>query len=251
VNLYDEGASATLLQADDRIYVRPQPSYHPPRQVEVRGEVLRPGFYAVEETGTPLTEIIERAGGFTDRASLTEAILTRRWQQEKEDPEFERLRLMTPDKMSKIEYQYYRLRAQEYQGLVSLDLQALCVLGDSSQNILLRDQDLLEVPAQTKTIRVLGQVNRPGFLDYEPGESYRYYISESGGYAWNAAQSKARIIKAVSGIWVKPGKTQIEVGDTIFIPAKADIDSWLIFKDIMLVATQIATLYLIAVSASK
>ena len=251
VNLDAEGAFSTPLQADDRIYVRPQPSYHPLRQVEVRGEVLRPGFYAVEETGTPIAEIIERAGGFTDRASLTEAILTRRFQQEKEDPEFERLRLMAPDKMSKIEYQYYKSHAQEYQGLVSVDLQALCVLGDSSQNILLWDQDLLEISPRMKTIRVTGQVNSPGILDYEPGKSYRHYIAKSGGYAWNAAQSKARIIKAVSGIWVKPGKTQIDVGDTIFIPAKADIDSWLIFKDIMLVATQIATLYLIAVSASK
>ena len=251
MNLYAEGASSTPLQADDRIYVRPQPSYRPPRQVEVRGEVLRPGFYAVEETGTLVTEIIERAGGFTGRASLTEAILTRRWQQEKDDPEFERLRTVPPDKMSRIEYQYFKNHVLEYQGLVSLDLQALYARGDSTQNIHLWDQDLLEVPALTKTIRITGQVNNPGVLDYEPGKSYRHYIAKSGGYAWNAAQSKARIIKAVSGIWVKPGKTKIEAGDSIFVPAKTDIDSWLIFKDIMLVVTQIATLYLIAVSASK
>jgi len=251
VNLEGEGALATPLQADDRIYVRPQPSYHPPRQVEVRGEVMRPGFYAVEEIGTPITEIIQLAGGFTNRASLTEALLTRHSRPEQEDPEFERLRNMPPDKMSKIEYQYFRSRVLEYQGLVSLDLQALYAHGDSTQNIRLWDQDLLEIPPLTKTIRVIGQVHNPGVLDYEPGKNYRHYIAKSGGYAWNAAPSKARIIKAVAGIWVKPGKAEIEAGDTIFIPARADVDSWLLFKDIMLIVTQFATIYLIAINASK
>lgn len=251
VNLDAEGGLSTPLQADDRIYARPRPSYHWPRQVEVRGEVPRPGFYAVEESGTPITEIVERAGGFTDRASLTEAILTRRWQQEKDDPEFERLRNMPSDKMSKIEYQYFRNHVLEYQGLVSLDLQALYAQGDSTQNIRLWDQDLLEIPALTKTIRVTGQVNNPGVLDYEPGKSYRHYIAKSGGCAWHAVQSQARIIKAVSGIWVKPGKTEIEPGDTIFVPAKVDADSWRLFKDIMLIVTQFATLYLVAISAFK
>jgi protein involved in polysaccharide export with SLBB domain len=245
------GALAMLLQPDDRIYVRPKFAYHPPRQIELRGEVVRPGFYAVAQSGTPIMEVIERAGGFTEQASLTEAILTRRWQQEPADPEFERLRLMAPDRMSKIEYQYYKSRVQEYQGLVSVNLRALYVLGDSSQNIRLWDQDLLEIPALTKTIRVTGQVNKPGLLNHEPGENYSYYLKESGGYAWNASPSKARIIKAVSGKWVKPGKTDIEAGDTIFIPAKPDPDTWLVIKDIMLIASQLATLYLVAVSATK
>jgi hypothetical protein len=51
-----------------------------------------------------------------------------------------------------------------------------------------------------------------------------------------------RLIKAHSGTWMKPKKsTPIEIGDTIFVPEKQEVDWWELSKDLLLVASQVAT----------
>ena len=132
-----------------------------------------------------------------------------------------------------------------------LDLYELFVNGDSTQNVLLRDLDILEVPPITHAVKITGQVNQPGLVNYEPGKPSSYYIEKSGGLSWNASRSRIRVIKGVSGKWVKPGHTLIEEGDTIFVPEKSDVDYWQLYKDIMLVATQFATIYLIVTNATR
>jgi len=251
VNLNDSGNLATPLHPDDRIYIRSKPRFHPRHQVELRGEVMKPGFYPVQETGTPLLEIIEKAGGFTSRASLEEATLIRRFGLELVDPEYERLRQTPVADMKPLEYQYFKTKSREIKGKVVVDFYDLFVEADSTQNILLHDGDLLEVPPFTRTVKITGQVNQPGIVNYEAGEPYTYYIAQSGGYSWNARRSKTRIIKTISGTWVKPGHTMIEEGDTIFVPEKPEVDYWLLYKDIILVLTQFATIYLVITAASK
>lgn len=249
VSLNDSSALATALCPDDRVFVRPRSLYHPRLQVELRGEVMKPGFYPVGAEGASLTDVIRAAGGFTPRASLREATLTRRFGQELIDPEYERLRLMTASEMTPLEYQYYKAKSQETKGRVVLDLYQLCVKCDSSKNLLLRDQDILEVPAISRTVKVSGQVTQPGIVNYEPGRDYKWYVEKSGGFSWHANRGKARIIKAISGKWLKPGKTIIEEGDTIFIPEKTDTNWWKLTLDTMTVLAQAATIYLVIQNA--
>jgi protein involved in polysaccharide export with SLBB domain len=251
VNLNDPGAWEIPLYPDDRIYVRSKPDFHPRHQVELRGEFVRPGFYPVGAKGTPLLEVIQKAGGFTPRASLKEATLTRKMGIELVDPEYERLRLTPISEMKPLEYQYYKTKTREKTGRVVVDLYALFYEGDSTHNVLVRDGDILEVPPITRAVSVTGQVKNPGIVTYKPGEPFTYYIEKCGGYSWNAKKSKIRVIKALSGMWVKPRTTLIEEGDTIFVPSKPEVDYWQVYKDIMLVVTQFATLYLVVVTASR
>jgi len=251
VNLNDENALETPLCPDDRVFVRSKQDYHTRYQVEVRGEVMEPGFYPVGKMGSTVQEIIQRAGGFTPWASLKEATITRRLGKELLDPEYERLRKTSVADMRELEYDYYRTKTREIEGQISVDFEALFLRGDSTQNVQLRDGDLIEVPPITKSIRVIGQVNKPGIQDFEEGKDYKYYIERAGGYAWNARTGKARVIKGITGKWVKPTKTIIEAGDTIFIPEKPEVDYWKIFTDGLLVVTQLATLYIVINAASK
>ncbi|MBU1650916.1 SLBB domain-containing protein [bacterium] len=251
VNLGDPGASEIPLYPDDRIYVRSIPNYHERHQVELRGEFSKPGFYPVSDEGTPLVEIIMKAGGFTAKASLKEALLTRLIGIELVDPEYERLRQMPVADMKPLEFQYFKTKAREVTGQVVVDLYALFSEGDSTHNVLLRNSDILEVPPITRAVKVTGQVEKPGIVTYKTGEPYDYYIDKSGGFSWNARKSKIRIIKSVTGKWVKPRSTIIEEGDTIFIPEKAEINYWEVYKDVMLVVTQFATLYLIYITANN
>jgi protein involved in polysaccharide export with SLBB domain len=251
VNLDEPGAMETPIFPDDRVYVRSIPDYHPRHQVELRGEFMKPGFYPVSSQGTPVKEIIEAAGGFTERASLKEVKLTRKMGIELVDPEYERLVNTAVSDMKPLEYQYYKNKSRELKGQVVIDLYALFIEGDSTQNVLLRNEDVLEVPPITKAVNVTGQVKNPGIITYQPGKDYKYYIEQSGGFSWNAKKGKIRVIKAISGKWVKPKHTLIEEGDTIFIPERAEIDYWQTYKDIMLVLTQFATLYLLVVTIDR
>lgn len=251
VNLDSPTGLETPIYPDDRVYVRNIPEYHPRHQVELRGEFMKPGYYPVSSQGTSVREIIEAAGGFTHRASLKEATLTRKMGIELVDPEYERLMTTSVADMKPLEYQYFKTKSRESKGQVVIDLYSLFVDGDSTQNVLLRNEDILEVPPITEAVNVTGQVKQPGIVTYLPGKDYKYYIEQSGGFSWNAKKGKIRVIKALSGKWVKPKHTIIEEGDTIFIPEKAEIDYWQTYKDVMLVLTQFATLYLLVVTINR
>ena len=233
------------LEKDDRIFVRSISDYHLRHSVEITGEINYPGVYSIVEMQTRLTDVITRAGGFTPDASLADAYIMRTTEEEVYDPEYERLKLIPVADMSEMEYEYFKTKSRE-QAWVVVDFQALYLSGDSTQDILLRDNDRIDIPLQAKTVSVSGQVANPGLLNWEPGKNYLFYIRRAGGLTYNARKSKIRVIKAATGTWIKPSKnTIINIGDTIFVPEKPERDYWEIYKDIILVATQMATIILL------
>ena len=59
--------------------------------------------------------------------------------------------------MTKVEYQYFKAKSRERKGHVVVDFQAL-MAGDESQNLLLRREDRIIVPATRTTVTVTGAV---------------------------------------------------------------------------------------------
>jgi len=277
-----------VARAGDEIFVRRIPQWQLHRGVSVEGEVLYPGVYVIDEGEETLTELVERAGGFTEDADLYEATLTREsfrseaedreferlrlvpvadmtedadlyeatltresFRSEAEDREFERLRLVPVADMTEDEYAYFKMRSRENKERVVVDFVALFRDGDLSKDILLRRADVIRVPQITRTITVSGQAVNPGRLPFREGASYKDYIRDAGGFARRASKGKVRVIKGVSGIWFDAGDTRLEPGDTVWIPEKPQRDYWELFKDFMTVAAQLATVYLVVDSASK
>jgi protein involved in polysaccharide export with SLBB domain len=235
-----------LLQKDDRIYIREIPEYHEEYFVIIHGEVEFPGQYSIEENQTTLLDIIEQSGGPTQDADLTNAYLQRRSREDIVDPEFERLKEMPIEEMTQLEYEYFKTKSREMQGKYSIDFENLWQSKDKKHNIQLKHNDFIFIPDKSVTVNVSGQVKDPGLITYIPNKNYLYYIKQAGGFSWNARRSKIRIIRASTGEWLKPDEeTVLEVGDMVFIPEKPDIDYWALFKDGMLVISQIATVALV------
>lgn len=66
------------LEPYDQVFIRKTPGYEPQVNVKVEGEVIFPGFYALEKKNERISEIIQRAGGISDEGFPEGATLIRR-----------------------------------------------------------------------------------------------------------------------------------------------------------------------------
>ncbi len=238
------------LLPDDRVFIRTIPKFHKRDQVFVKGEVLYPGVYQIEEDSTKLSEVITKAGGFTPFASLTEAEMIRTYNVS--DPEFERLKKIPVADMTTSEYNYYKLRSREKPGRVACDFEKLFEGKLNNYDLTLKNGDIINIPPKSMVVNVSGSVINPGLVPYTPDENYKYYIDHAGGYSWKANKNNVVIIKGQTGERMKPSPgRKIDPGDTILIPEKPERDYWKFFKDTMLVLGNVATVYLVIQQATK
>ncbi len=241
-----------VLKNDDRIYVRSIPEYHRKEGVLISGEVEFPGGYAIEDGKTTLYDILIESGGPTQKADLQNAYLKRQSREDVVDTEFERLKIMLVEDMTPLEYEYFKTKSREMRGKFATNFQKLWFENDPEYNFLLKTGDFIYIPDKTVTVTVSGQVKNPGLVTFVEGKNYLYYIEKAGGFAWRARKGKMRLIKANTGEWLKPKEdTPIDVGDMIFIPEKPDIDYWVLTKDIMSIAAQLATVIIVIQNVSK
>ncbi|MBN1543336.1 SLBB domain-containing protein [candidate division KSB1 bacterium] len=238
---------AISLRSDDRVWVRPKADYHLRYSVTLQGQIARPGIYAIDGETRWLSQIIEIAGGPTPNACLSCAFLQRQSLKDQEDPELDRLQMMQTQSLIESEREYFKFAMRQNQGVIALDLDALLIQGDKRYDLLLQDGDEIVLPVAEKSIAVFGQVLNPGHYRFNPDYTFDDYIRLAGGYNHRANKSKARIIRDISGEWLVPGRTTgLEDGDRIFVPEKADRRGWWdITKEVIAVASQVATVYLI------
>ncbi len=211
------------LQPRDRIVVRQKTDRRLDYKAHVRGEVKYPGMYPITADSTRLSEMIERAGGFTEYAYLAGADLFRkRVNQEGEYvsvPQEALMNLRMNDQVvTPEERAYYDLEASIQRGAVSVDFVKLYNAKDKSQDVFIKDGDVIFIPNLNKTVYVYGQVGRPGYVSFQDGADVKFYIQRAGGYGEEADAGNTRVIKAKSRDWKHPSDTTIEPGDFVWVP---------------------------------
>ncbi len=209
------------LKPMDRVVVREKYPRELPHSVRLRGEVVRPGLYSITRNQTRLSEVIRMAGGFTPYAALANARVIRfddPLDKLELNPDYQRLFDMRLSDMNATDREYFNFEALLKRNLVAVDFQRLFLRGDSTQDVILQDGDLIFIPSNQNTILVLGQVPFPGQQQFIAGKDYKYYIQQAGGVSYKAWESKVRVIKAGNKNWLKPNKTRLEPGDTIWVP---------------------------------
>jgi len=255
LNDYPEDQSQNIeLRPGDLVLVRAYPRYHFRRLVYLYGEVKYAGVYPVEKGGTRLSTLIRRAGGFTEDASLEEATVTRRGSEIERDREYERLKKMSPADMREDEYEYFKARSRERRGQMVVDFKDLFILGDTSEDIILRDGDVIEVPKKKNYISIIGQVNSPGNVIYNPDWNYLNYVAAAGGFGWRSNEGDVRIVKARTGELVDAedlDSYKLEPGDTIWVPEVPEVRFWDIALTTLGVMSQLAGIVGIIIAVSR
>ena len=105
-----------------------------------------------------------------------------------------------------------------------VDLYRFLQYGDQSQNIGLKDNDIIRVPAYKNRVELTGEVKRPGIFEVIGNESFSQILEYAGGFSDNAYSAMVKIIqkndkeKSVKDLSkLEFGKYQPQSGDVVSI----------------------------------
>lgn len=174
INLGPGNTNKTLVQPGDLIVISPSND-----RVAVLGAVAKPGYIPLDVANPlQLAQALAEAGGLSARAAGSRAILTRANGE-----------------------------------TLPLDLFALTVLGDKSQNVRLQPGDVVTIP-EASGVTVFGAVTRPGTYTLEAARAPRVTdaIIAAGGLSVPDAQAFIRIERA-------PQNTNNATGDASVVAA--------------------------------
>lgn len=193
--------------------------------VSVKGEVKKPGIYQITEGETKLKDVIELAGGFTEEAYLPLANVYRAdgnsdiSKFDDSYQEFFRTSDLTMEDSTRVKNNVYHSLP-----IVSCNFADLYVNNSAEDNVKLQSGDLVSVPKCPKTIYVFGYVNKPGYVDFEPGKTMEWYLKRAGGVTKGGKEGRARIIRGNNNAWVEGDeKVFVFAGDKIFVPTAPDL----------------------------
>lgn len=242
----------TELQPDDQIIIREVEGYRRRSSVTISGAVVRPGVYVFPKRHVSLRALVDSAGGFTPEADLEHAYAVKTsspaWLEEQE----QRITQIPTELRSDLESDWIQASALSTHGRISTDFVSLFDERDLQYDIMLTDADSVVVPERTEYVNVLGRVVRPGFVAFQPGQELSYYLDRVGGYTWRADRGRTFVIKGGTGAALKKGRVRsLDPGDIIIVPTKREKGFWTSLKESLIVAANLATIYLVIDQATQ
>ena len=155
-----EAAATFLMEAQDRVVVRRIVTFEIPQMINVAGEVLYPGGYAIAKKEERVLDFIQRAGGLTDEADLGAIRVVRN-------------------------------------GLnIPIDWKAINQNPNRERNLVLQPGDAVQIPNKSYTVTISGSVMFTTEVPYKKGKGVKYYINNSGGTTERGWLKKVYVVHA-------------------------------------------------------
>ena len=227
------------LQRGDRIVVVSNETMKKEFSVTVVGEVNSPGPVPITKDRTSLLEVINKVGGFTNAASLKYAKLytgtsvnSFNVRNDQLNPildltnnivMMEELRMLNMSNLVLEDTAFFK-NENQLRVLMegsTIDFTKLSDPNSEASKYLVKDRDLIIIPARNNSVYVFGQVLSSGHIPYLSGQDYQYYIEKAGGFSDLAEKNAVMVIKGVNRNWIEAEKNvKIEEGDFIYIPKR-------------------------------
>ncbi|MBI4839005.1 MAG: SLBB domain-containing protein [Nitrospirae bacterium] len=206
------------LKEDDYLFVRTVPEWQLYRIARISGEVKFPGSYTIQK-GEKLSSLIERAGGYTDKAHLRGAVFIRERVRDMQQKSLEEMILRLERELlaegsvqvsaalSTEEIQAKKVEQESKQkfieslkkikatGRMTLRLAHLRLLKGTASDVEIENNDSLFIPARNNVVNVTGAVMAQSSLVYSDKMDYKDYIEMSGSYSRHADTDNVYILK--------------------------------------------------------
>ncbi len=179
----DSTSSKIVLKPYDQIYVRKNPTFELQQLVTLNGLIKYPGPYPRLDKNERLTSYIERAGGITELADLTGAILYRKKTQYFRDNIAKKAAALS-DSLGTVDLDSAQASLGEVlQEPVSIDLYKALKYKGSKYDVVLQEGDVIFIPEINPFVSVKGAVQSPLKLAFDKEHTnLSYYIDKAGGY---------------------------------------------------------------------
>lgn len=264
-------ADSPRLYPYDEVTIFRIPQWNVRKSVNIHGKVKYPGEYAIED-GDTLSDLLKRAGGFTNSAYVDGAVFTR---EELKVRQREGMERQIKDLQSRVMYIATQptqagensgdktqlvsmlgslkeeVQKTPYVGRLSVRLENdLDKFEGSNSDVLLKNGDALYVPEREDSVVIQGEVLNPNAVVYSSAMSVSDYLEKAGGLKESADESNIFVVHSngeaepyKSGFFAS--NVVVGPGDVIVVPMYISIYSGMQFaKDIT------AILYQLAVSAA-
>ncbi len=214
------------LQPFDLVTVRRDPGYFEQQQITVSGEVFYPGSYTIQNKAERISDVLQRAGGFTS-AAYPEAVSLIRLNKGPKIQKEEKAKIFAGELKDSVKMDVTELMDPTVK--IALNMRKILADPGNSENLLLEPGDILEVPKKDGLVKISGEVYSPTKVTFEEGEKLNYYLSRAGGITDEARKNRAYVIYA-NGQIAKTEKylfglvkkyPRIQPGADIVVPAKA------------------------------
>ncbi|MEP1094969.1 MAG: SLBB domain-containing protein [Cyclobacteriaceae bacterium] len=258
--ILSESASTFELMPFDVVLIKRSSFFQEQKLVKIEGEVLYPGFYALETREDKISDLVERAGGLTEFAYSNGATILRRTEF------YQPILTDSTDVLYELEADKYRsgrlkeLQRRDVQSEINqlgelesigINLVESLKTPGSKFDLILEEGDVLSVPKELQTVRVRGNVLYPNTIRYEPGMNFKRTISKAGGFADDAKIGKSYVIYAngnaerTKNFLFFRNYPNIEPGAEIIVPRRTREKTPLNVQQVLALTSSLATLLLV------
>lgn len=210
--------SGFYLEPFDEVYVRKSPAYHVQQNVQIVGEVLFGGTYALSQKNERLTDLVHKSGGLTPDAYAKGARLLRKMSEE------EMRRKEDAMRMAEASGDTLSIKTMDLSTTypVGINLEKAMANPKSDFNLVLREGDILLIPEFLNTVKINGAVMYPNTVSFKEKENFKYYLNQAGGYGSLARKKKAYVVYMNGTVarLKKNSSKAIQPGCEIVVPAK-------------------------------
>ena len=244
-NLAINNGKPFYIQPFDVIDVRYSKGYTAQKNVSISGEVKYSGSYTLINKNERISDLIERAGGFTEFAYVKGAALIRKTKNKYAIDILKNMDNNQGDESNSDALKEMVANATEFK--VGIDLEMILKNKGSDIDMFLREGDQVLIPSKRQTVKVSGMVLKPSLVQYKKGLSLRKYIFKSGGFAETAKKTKIYVsyangdIKTVKRFLFIKRYPELAPGATIYVPAKP-VKEKMSTGELLGITTSIATL---------
>jgi protein involved in polysaccharide export with SLBB domain len=109
---------------------------------------------------------------------------------------------------------------------VGINLEKILETPKSSADLILEEGDVLRIPKELQTVKVNGAVLYPVTTSYANGKTFKYYVSQGGGFSEKSVRKRAYVIyangsvRSTRKVFLFNNYPSIEPGAEVFVPKK-------------------------------